>query len=301
MADPSSEHERDAADLLLRAHAAASPSDADRARIRARLSSAVAIGVAGTAGAVATKKGLGLLGGLASLPLFAKVGLSALVVGVAASAVVLKSEHGKSTFTSVHPVPSSGAAQFAGPATTSTHAVAASATPAVPAQTAESSVAAAPAVPLQGATAPTTRGLTNVPTPPATHNSLSAPPASEPHATASVAHTGASASASATTHTASSAEPGRDPNEVALLGRMSQSLGRGDASTTLALVAEHERSYPKSVFSEEREGARTVARCMTTSDARARQTTGETFLGRFPHSPMRARVLATCGAKNESP
>ena len=56
MADPSSEHERDAADLLLRAHAAASPSDADRARIRARLSSAVAIGVAGTAGAVATRR-----------------------------------------------------------------------------------------------------------------------------------------------------------------------------------------------------------------------------------------------------
>lgn len=303
---PERDEEKGAADLLVRAHAAASPSPDDRARIRARLSSALALGAAGTAGAVATKKGLGALASFGSMPLAAKIGLSMFVVGVATTATVMRLERAGDA-----PSPANTAMQASVASMQSTRAmpsplatVASSAPsderPEAPGNADGTSVR----VIASSGVAPSIQG-------PLTHSTMSTAPAhlssgpSDGHvapvapavpATSSTAEPGLATSAASSTAATQVAPPGRDPMEVALLGRMTQSLARGDAATTLSLANEHERAYPKSVFSEEREGARAVARCMTQPADAQKQATRDAFLARFPHSPMRARVLATCGA-----
>lgn len=279
---PPNDEEKGATALLLRAHAAASPSAEDRARVRARLSSALALGAAGTVGAVATKKGIGALAGLSSLPLAAKIGLSVFVVGVATTATVMKLED---TAAPPRGIPSASAPVHTTPTQNNS-----SAAPTVAAPTRAEPIPAFSSAPL----AP--------PAPPAPAQSAAAatPPVLPTKATTTTAADLPNAPSDSGAVAVASA-PARDPNEVTLLGRMTQSLGRGDAATALTLAAEHERTYPKSVFTEEREGARTVARCMTVSDGTARQATGDAFLARYPHSPMRARVLATCNSKNETP
>ena len=80
--------------------------------------------------------------------------------------------------------------------------------------------------------------------------------------------------------------------EALLVGDIDTALRANDAATALRLAAEHERRFPRGVLSEEREGARVMARCMTGAQA----TSGASaFLAAHPRTPMRARIVAACG------
>lgn len=91
--------------------------------------------------------------------------------------------------------------------------------------------------------------------------------------------------------TASLAESADD--ELALVRSMQQALRSGNAQQALALAAEHARRFPSGTLSEEREGARAVARCQLAPPA-ARPAILESFARSFGASPYAARVKAAC-------
>lgn len=66
-----------------------------------------------------------------------------------------------------------------------------------------------------------------------------------------------------------------------------------DPSTALALLAEHERRYPRSQYSEEREAQRVVALCGAGRREEARALAAR-FLREHPRSPQATRVRTAC-------
>jgi len=86
--------------------------------------------------------------------------------------------------------------------------------------------------------------------------------------------------------------------ESALVGSIDAALRHGDAEGALQLAADHQRRFPQGALSEEREGARVVARCMSARSPGASDAAA-TFLSQHPRSPMRARIVATCGGASE--
>jgi hypothetical protein len=80
--------------------------------------------------------------------------------------------------------------------------------------------------------------------------------------------------------------------EALLVGEIDDALRSGDGGGALRLAAEHERRFPRGVLTQEREGARVVARCMNGAKG---SSGAEAFLAAHPKSPMRARIVAACG------
>lgn len=90
------------------------------------------------------------------------------------------------------------------------------------------------------------------------------------------------------------ASAANDGEEAALVGAIDAALRSGDSSGALRLAAEHQRRFPQGVLTEEREGARVVARC-SSGRGPAASDAAAAFLTAHPRSPMRARILAACG------
>lgn len=89
---------------------------------------------------------------------------------------------------------------------------------------------------------------------------------------------------------------GREPidGELALLGRAEWALRHGNTVSAFDILAELERRYPRSVFSEERAGAQTMARCQAKLPG-ARED-ADRFLREHPNSVYAARVRRSCRA-----
>ena len=84
-----------------------------------------------------------------------------------------------------------------------------------------------------------------------------------------------------------------DPAEEAkLVASIDAALRAGDSATALRVADEHAKKYPNGVLVEEREGGRSIARCMSGS-----RSSADAFLAAHPRSPMRARIVAACGEK----
>jgi hypothetical protein len=97
--------------------------------------------------------------------------------------------------------------------------------------------------------------------------------------------------------------PAFDRDDLALIERMQLALRDGDVAHALALADEHERRFPTSRFTPEREGAKTIARCAH-EDARTAIDAARAFTVRYPDSPLTARVRVACdrnGAMNDFP
>lgn len=86
---------------------------------------------------------------------------------------------------------------------------------------------------------------------------------------------------------------GSKVDEATLVAAIDAALRAGDTTRALELASAHERRFPHGLLSQEREGARIVARCMSGSGASAG---ADRFLSRYPTSPMRDRILAACGS-----
>jgi hypothetical protein len=86
--------------------------------------------------------------------------------------------------------------------------------------------------------------------------------------------------------------------EIALAARIQAALRDGDTQGTLALVEEHERLFPASVWAPERDGARVLALCMGADPLEARKL-GLGFLEKHSRSPLGGRVRATCGLTSD--
>ncbi len=93
---------------------------------------------------------------------------------------------------------------------------------------------------------------------------------------------------------AAAPSPANEGEEAALVGAIDVALRSGDSAGALRLAADHQRRFPQGVLSEEREGARVVARCMSARSPAASEA-ASAFLASHPRSPMRARIAATCG------
>jgi hypothetical protein len=74
---------------------------------------------------------------------------------------------------------------------------------------------------------------------------------------------------------------------------MQQALRAGNPGQALSLAAEHARRFPRGALSEEREGARAVARCQLAKPG-ARPAILRAFSHGFDQSPYMARVKAAC-------
>lgn len=81
--------------------------------------------------------------------------------------------------------------------------------------------------------------------------------------------------------------------ETALLESARAALGRGDASTALALLEDHEREFPSGALVEERLASEVFALCGLGRRADAARVAAD-LLQRAPGSPLRARVLESC-------
>jgi hypothetical protein len=68
---------------------------------------------------------------------------------------------------------------------------------------------------------------------------------------------------------------------------------RDDPTRALALLDEQDRTFVRGVLREERAAARVLALCAAQRTGEARQS-AESFVRRYPASPLRARVLAAC-------
>jgi hypothetical protein len=86
--------------------------------------------------------------------------------------------------------------------------------------------------------------------------------------------------------------------EAALAFAIDAALRAGDSAGALRLASDHQRRFPRGVLTEEREGARVVAQCM--SGARS-PAAAASFLSAHPRSPMRARIVAACGTEGDPP
>lgn len=82
--------------------------------------------------------------------------------------------------------------------------------------------------------------------------------------------------------------------EARLVARIDGALRDGDAAAALRLADEHATRFPTGVLVEEREGGRAIARCMSGSRA-----SGDAFLAAHARSPMRGRIVAACGTKEQ--
>jgi hypothetical protein len=87
-----------------------------------------------------------------------------------------------------------------------------------------------------------------------------------------------------------------EPSELQLVEAMNAALARGDAAATLGLASEHSRLYPAGVLSQEREGARALALCMTGTTAPASD-----FVRAHPGSPLVGRMRAMCELSSDGP
>lgn len=248
-----------------------SPSHGDRERVRARVAAKLGAAVvgAGVAGALASTTS-NAAGATAAAAGAAGGGTAAVATKGVTLALIAKI---------VAPILVVGAGVVAAPRI--------AARIAAPSAPSAITVAAAPASPIvPRAATPTvlpTAAAPPVPEPLPTID-ISALPALAP-AAAPARASSSPASPSAASSAALSAE------EALLVGEIDTALRSGDSATALRLSAEHERRFPRGVLSEEREGARVVARCMSGATA----TSGATaFLAAHPRSPMRARILAAC-------
>jgi hypothetical protein len=80
--------------------------------------------------------------------------------------------------------------------------------------------------------------------------------------------------------------------ELGCIERMQEALRAGDLGRALALSAEHQRTWPRGAFTQEREGVRAIAQCQSgTLGARAQ---ARAFLARYPSSLLAGRVRAAC-------
>jgi hypothetical protein len=89
---------------------------------------------------------------------------------------------------------------------------------------------------------------------------------------------------------ASAEEPS---DELALVSSMQLALRSGNPARALAVANEHARRFPSGTLSQEREGARAIARCQLAEPA-ARASMQSAFEARYPGSPYAARVKAAC-------
>jgi outer membrane protein assembly factor BamD (BamD/ComL family) len=83
---------------------------------------------------------------------------------------------------------------------------------------------------------------------------------------------------------------------VSLISEMQVALRAGETARVLSLVEEHERLFPASAWTPEREGARVLAACPGKNADEARSL-GQSFLAAHPQSPLGARVRVTCGLR----
>jgi type IV secretory pathway VirB10-like protein len=82
-------------------------------------------------------------------------------------------------------------------------------------------------------------------------------------------------------------------SEVALMSALQLALKRGDSRTALELADEHQRRFPRSALSMEREAGRAVARCSSVL-REARSAVLADFSKRFPTSPYLSKVEDAC-------
>jgi hypothetical protein len=96
----------------------------------------------------------------------------------------------------------------------------------------------------------------------------------------------------------SSKPPPPSPSSLAVEMRLIETaraaLSGGDARRALALLEEHEREYPAGALVEERRASKVFALCELGRRAEATRAAAE-FLKTSPSSPLRGRVLDSCG------
>lgn len=80
--------------------------------------------------------------------------------------------------------------------------------------------------------------------------------------------------------------------EIALLARAWARLRDGDVAIGLALLDEHQRSYPDSMLTEERAAARTLGWCLETPASGP--ALARAFHQRYPGSPYGKRLRSAC-------
>ena len=90
------------------------------------------------------------------------------------------------------------------------------------------------------------------------------------------------------------AQPKSLADEVALMQLLSTALKREDSLEVLALVAEHERDFPKGQFIEERRAAKARALCRSGKLAAGKRE-AEAFASRWPDSIHISFVNQDCG------
>lgn len=84
--------------------------------------------------------------------------------------------------------------------------------------------------------------------------------------------------------------------EAELVGAIDSALRSGDSAVATRLVDEHAKRFPHGVLVEEREGARILARCGAGSKD---EVAAMSFVTSHPRSPLRARIVATCGVSDQ--
>jgi outer membrane biosynthesis protein TonB len=90
------------------------------------------------------------------------------------------------------------------------------------------------------------------------------------------------------------AQPKSLADEVALMQALSTALKQEDSSKVLALVAEHERDFPKGQFIEERRAAKARGLCRSGKLAAGKRE-AEAFASRWPASIHLTFVNQACG------
>ena len=281
-------------DLFRSARRGLSPTAGDRERVRARIRAKVAAAAVGAAvtGAAAKAAGATSSAGAAGAAGAAGVGTA----GAAGAGVAAKGLSLAFIAKIAVPIVIAGAGLAAAPHVIASRTPVAPLAPAVPATVAQAAPvtsaapftpAAPPApVPVAIEPLPTVATTTTATTSPFAPRAVAPRPA-QPVAAAEAAR----APSPATARAPSSANEGE---EAALVGAIDAALRSGDSAGALRLAADHQRRFPQGVLSEEREGARVVARCMASRSPSASDA-ASAFLASHPRSPMRARIAATCG------
>lgn len=82
--------------------------------------------------------------------------------------------------------------------------------------------------------------------------------------------------------------------EMRLLETARAALSSGDARRALTLIEQHERDYPTGALVEERRASKVFALCELGRRSEAARAASE-FLRTAPTSPLRGRVLDSCG------
>ena len=274
------DHERDA--LFARARGEASPTDDDRRRVRAALRHKLGIAAGASVGVTAAKAAASVSPGIAAagstaattavagLSGLTMIKVAAIMVGLAAVGVTVLPHRAdvtsrKSAVSSVlPPQPMAPAAHE----------------PLAPVGVSAPPVREPSAVTPTPSPTPQAREVvaSRPPAAPATPIAVEVPPA--PMAVP-VADVPASPDAA---------------EDLALIKEMQTALRMNDPARVLMLVGEHERRFPRSPLSQERDGARVLATCAGATPAEAAKI-GEKFLESYPRSPVAARVRVTCNVR----